>query len=128
MVRMFLFQWRTAMTRIGKSWLARVECLWRGSSRFPITRQRKATFRPQLEVLEDRLAPATITVTVAGDTLVNGQVTLREAIQSINQGADLNGDVTANRVGAYGTNDAINFNIGNAAQQINLKTASLPAL
>jgi hypothetical protein len=31
--------------------------------------------------------------------------TLREAITSINAGADVNADVTLTRVGAYGTND-----------------------
>ena len=59
---------------------------------------------------------ATITVTKTGTAIqrdgapaVDGQVTLREAIQSINNGADLNGDVTANRTGTYGTSDTINF-------------------
>src|SRR5437016_12713057 len=56
------------------------------------------------------VSAATVTVTSTGDTVaVNGAVTLREAIQSINAGANINADVVA--VGAYGTNDAIAFNI-----------------
>jgi hypothetical protein len=52
---------------------------------------------------------ATITVTDTGDTIaVDGLVTLREAITSANNNADVNADVVA--VGAYGT-DTINFNI-----------------
>jgi hypothetical protein len=67
--------------------------------------------RPQLEFLEDRLAPATIAVTSTADnTAVDGFVTLREAIESVNGGINKNADVVA--VGAYGTNDTINFNIG----------------
>jgi CSLREA domain-containing protein len=69
-------------------------------------------FRPRLETLEDRLAPAIITVTTASDTLVgNGQASLREAILSINAGADVNSDVTAHRVGVYGKSDTIAFSI-----------------
>jgi hypothetical protein len=53
---------------------------------------------------------ATITVTGTGDTIaVDGVVTLREAITSINNGANVNADVVP--VGAYGTNDQIVFNI-----------------
>ena len=50
---------------------------------------------------------ATITVTGTGDAIAtDGQVTLREAITSINNGANA-GD--ANAVGPYGSNDTINF-------------------
>ncbi len=56
---------------------------------------------------------ATITVTGTGDTVaIDGLVTLREAITSINNGANVNSDVVA--VGAYGTNDTIFFNIPGA--------------
>jgi len=37
---------------------------------------------------------------------------LREAVESINNGANTNGDVVA--VGAYGTNDEVRFNIAGA--------------
>jgi hypothetical protein len=51
---------------------------------------------------------ATITVTTTSDeTAVDGQVSLREAVMSVNGAADLNADVTANRTGSYGTNDTI---------------------
>ena len=53
---------------------------------------------------------ATVTVTDTGDTIaVDGVVSLREAITSINNGANVNADVVA--VGPYGTNDQIVFNI-----------------
>src|SRR5512141_2263999 len=62
-------------------------------------------------VVPARPAPAaTVTVTGTGDTVaVDGSVTLREAITSINNGANVNADVVA--VGAYGTNDTVAFNI-----------------
>jgi hypothetical protein len=69
---------------------------------------------------------ATITVTGTGDTVaVDGAITLREAITSINQGSNIS-DVVA--VGAYGTNDTINFNIvGVGVKTINLGSP-LPAI
>ena len=66
---------------------------------------------PALEALERRRLLATIVVTSLGDAsspMVDGQVTLREAIASVNAGANANADVAA--VGAYGTNDQIVFN------------------
>src|SRR6516225_2273285 len=93
-------------------WFAR---RWPTSSQRKARRQRRRPLR--LEPLEDRLAPAVITVTSNADTIaVDGLATLREAITSINNQADVNGDVTLNRVGNYaslagGTPDVINFNI-----------------
>ncbi len=56
---------------------------------------------------------ATIAVTGTGDTVaVDSVVTLREAINSINGGANINADVVA--VGAYGTSDTIHFAIPGA--------------
>ena len=56
---------------------------------------------------------ATITVTGNGDTsTVDGLVTLREAIDSVNGGANVNADVVA--AGSYGTSDTIHFNIAGA--------------
>src|SRR5216684_1061562 len=70
---------------------------------------------------------ATITVTGTGDTIaVDGVVTLREAITSINNAANLNADVVA--VGAYGTSDTINFNISGAGVHTIALTAVLPAI
>jgi hypothetical protein len=79
--------------------------------------RRKHSIRPWLESLEDRSAPAVITVNTTGDTIaIDTFASLREAITSINNQADVNGDVTLARVGGYastpgGTPDVINFNI-----------------
>src|SRR5690349_20849605 len=57
--------------------------------------------RPLMEVLERRYALATIAVTGPGDAVaVDGIVTLREAIISANNNANVNSDVSA--VGTYG--------------------------
>ncbi len=70
---------------------------------------------------------ATITVTGTGDTIaVDGLVTLRESITSINQGSNVNADVVA--VGAYGTNDTINFNIAGAGVKTINATSALPTI
>lgn len=67
---------------------------------------------------------AVITVTGSGDTIAtDGLTTLREAIDSVNNQADTNGDVTSNRVGNYaslsgGTPDTINFNIAGSGVKI----------
>ena len=73
------------------------------------------------------LQAATITVTSTGDTVsVDGAVTLREAISSINAAASVNADVLA--VGAYGSGDSINFNIpGSGVHSIAL-TSALPLI
>ncbi len=56
---------------------------------------------------------ATITVTSTADTsAVDGAVTLREAIQSLDAGASVNADVVAS--GVYGSNDTIAFDIPGA--------------
>jgi hypothetical protein len=95
-----------------KRWFARP---WSSSPRRPARCPRRLL--PRLEPLEDRLAPAVITVTFNGDTIaIDGLASLREAITSINNQADVNGDVTLNRVGNYasapgGTADVINFSI-----------------
>jgi hypothetical protein len=68
---------------------------------------------------------ATITVTGTGDTVaLDGVVTLREAIMSINAGASVNADVVP--VGAYGTADTINFNISGAGVQTIAPSTFLP--
>src|SRR3569623_2953041 len=85
----------------------------------------------RLESLEPRRLLATITVTSAGDAAaVDSGVSLREAILSINAGANLNADVVAS--GAYGTSVTILFNIpGGGVQTINVGgtgNGALPAL
>jgi hypothetical protein len=62
---------------------------------------------------------------------VDGTVSLREAIQSINAGANINADVVA--VGVYGVNDTINFAIpqpltGPVVQRINVGSTGNGAL
>ena len=87
--------------------------------------------RPCLENLEERATPATITVTTTSDAVAANFVTLREAIQSMNAGrnidANVNADVTMN---AYGTNDTILFAIPNGGQVIQPTVANgeLPAI
>jgi streptogramin lyase len=112
-----------------KSWFAR---LW------SIPRQRKARrlrrLALRLEMLEDRLAPAVITVNTTADTIaIDGFASLREAITSINNQADVNSDVTANRVGGYastpgGTPDVINFNIPAVGGQTISATSAEPTI
>ncbi len=82
--------------------------------------------QPRLEPLDDRLVPATITVTGTGDTIaVDGLVTLREAITSANSNADINADVVG--VGAYGV-DTIAFNIAGAGVKTITPGSALPAI
>ena len=70
---------------------------------------------------------ATVTVTGTGDTIaVDGAVTLREAITSIDNGANVNADVVA--VGAYGTNDQIVFNIPGTGLQTIAPASNLPTI
>ena len=69
---------------------------------------------------------ATITGTGTGDTVaVDGFVTLREALTSANQNADINADVVG--VGAYGS-DTINLNIAGNGVHIIAPTAALPTI
>jgi len=69
---------------------------------------------------------ATLTVTGTGDTVaVDGLVTLREAITSANNDANVNADVVA--VGGYGT-DTIKFNISGAGVKTITPAATLPAI
>jgi trimeric autotransporter adhesin len=70
---------------------------------------------------------ATVTVTGTGDTIaVDGLVTFREAIASINAGANTNADVVG--VGAYGTNDTIAFNIAGVGVHTIAPGSILPAI
>jgi CSLREA domain-containing protein len=76
------------------------------------------------------MTPATITVTTTADETVtnDASVSLREAIISINNAADTGADVTANRVGAYGVNDTIDFQIAGAGVQTISLGSSLPTI
>lgn len=91
---------------------------------FRRTRRRSAptSFRPLLELLEDRLSPAVITVTGTGDTIaVDGLVTLREAITAANTNL-ISGDAAAGDPGL----DTIRFNIAGAGVHTIQPTAALP--
>ncbi|MDB5340672.1 MAG: hypothetical protein JWN70_6291, partial [Planctomycetaceae bacterium] len=80
-----------------------------------------------LERLEERLVLSAIVVTGTGDAIAaDGFVTLREAITSINNGANVDADVTA--VGTYGVNDTISFNIVGAGVQTIAPATALPTM
>jgi hypothetical protein len=73
-----------------------------------------------------RSSAATIIVTNSNDAVAVGDgVSLREAILSLNAGANVS-DVVA--IGAYGTNDTIQFNIPGSGQHTIAVTTSLPPL
>ncbi len=85
--------------------------------------------RLNLEQLEAREVPAVITVTSLADVLdpnatANGIVTLPEAVVSMDNGADFNAAVAANRTGSYGTNNTIVFaaSLGNGAITLNVSS------
>jgi hypothetical protein len=82
-------------------------------------------YQPQFEALEDRWAPAVLTVTGVGDAIANdGVVTLREAITAANANHNIT-DVVGN--GAYGA-DIIQFIIpGKTVHTITL-TQALPKI
>jgi CSLREA domain-containing protein len=96
----------------------------RQSARARPSRPRRRV-RPQLEALEDRKVPAVIKVTTTTDdnTPNDGSVSLREAIQAINNGtAGADTDIGNQNPGVFGVNDTINFNISAAGtvQTINV--------
>jgi CSLREA domain-containing protein len=90
----------------------------------------------RLEWLEGRLAPAVVTVTTTADdnTPNDGSVSLREAIQAINNGtAGADTDISNQSPGVFGVNDTVNFNISasGTVQTINVGgtgNGALPAL
>src|SRR5437879_4471071 len=96
------------------------------------SRNRFRQYRPRLEFLESRLAPATLSVTTAADDLTpnDGSVSLREAITPVNAGNDLGDpDITAQNPGTFGSNDTIQFNIpGTGVHTILVGSSGLGAL
>src|SRR5437868_3942643 len=98
-------------------------------------RRRRSAYWPRLELLESRLAPAVVTVTTSADDLMpnDGTISLREAITAINAGNDLgDSDIVGQLPGAFGSNDAIHFNIpagfGPLVQTIQVGSTGLGAL
>src|SRR5262249_39325484 len=80
--------------------------------------------RPTLEVLEDRLAPATLTVNTLGDPTGGSQLSLRDAILAVNHGS-YTGPATGQVSGTFGSNDTILFQSG-LNGTLSLNTASRP--
>jgi hypothetical protein len=101
---------------------------------------RRAATRPILEALEDRLAPAVLTVNSLGDTVsgTTSTLDLREAIQLVNSGGTAT-DSSGNSLSAakvsqintatpFGTNDTIQFDpslFGSTQQTITLGGSEL---
>jgi hypothetical protein len=107
------------------------------ASRMPRT-NRKAPARSRLsvEMLEDRLIPATLTVSALADnTLADSQLTLREAILLVNNGGDAtaalgrsltSGEAAAvNTTTPFGVNDTIMLT-GSGSSGVNDLTVDLP--
>ena len=79
--------------------------------------RRGAFVKPVVELLEDRMAPAVLTVNTVADDLTpnDSSVSLREAITALNAGNDLGDpDIIAQAPGTFHGDlggDAIRFNI-----------------
>jgi hypothetical protein len=81
--------------------------------------------------LASSASAATITVTTTADETITNDapsVSLREAIISIDNQADTGADVTANRVGGYGTEGTINFAIPGSGRHTIFPGSALPTL
>src|SRR5205807_1558557 len=113
--RIMLFSWRRAADRNGK---------------ISHTRRSKPSrsYRPVLEGLENRWAPAVVTVTTTADDLtpLDGSVSLREAITAIDAGNTLGDpDIMNQNPGTFGVNDTIAFNIPQPADGPVVKTINV---
>lgn len=78
--------------------------------------RRRTNRRPRLELLEDRLAPAVLTVNSLADGLSDGtHLTLREAVALVDSGGPVPGTIDPSLVdttsGGLGTGDAIRFSV-----------------
>ncbi len=92
------------------------------------TVRRRVSVRPTLEMLEDRYAPAVLTVNSLADTITAGNaLTLREAIMVVDGtlGRSLNTAEQAQVTGTLGTNDTIQFNLPAGPQTITLTGGTL---
>jgi hypothetical protein len=97
------------------SWLRALRSICRveGNSARTAYRHSAAGFRPRLELLEDRTAPAMLTVTTLSDLSVHTGVSLRNAI------------ATANIDAQVGTADTINFDSSLAGGTVLLSQGQL---
>lgn len=91
------------------SWIASLFCRAPCSPR--PSRPPSPCCRPALEWLEDRLAPATLTVNTLTDFGGGSQLTLRAAIQAVDNGS-YSGSATSQVSGTFGSNDTILFQSG----------------
>jgi hypothetical protein len=123
-----------------RTWLRFVRLI---ASRPPAIRQGRSTRpnprrrTPVLETLEDRLAPATLTVNSLADT-VTGSATLdlREAILLVNSGGtatdpsnnSLSADKSSQIAGMFGVNDTINFHLASSGAQTIFLNSQLPPI
>jgi hypothetical protein len=81
-----------------------------------------------LEVLEDRLAPALLTVnTLADETTADNYLSLREAVGVVNSGSTsgLSSAELAQVSGALGSNDTIQFSLPSGPQTLTLTGSAL---
>ncbi|MDA1232848.1 MAG: hypothetical protein O2856_18930, partial [Planctomycetota bacterium] len=110
-----------------RKWFSQVACVT-SSSRTAIRRRRSGDAQQVAgEHLEQRLVLSAIVVTATGDSVAfDGFVTLREAIISINGGANVNADVMAG--GTYGVDDTTNFNISGGSVQTISPATPLPTI
>src|SRR5262249_1457381 len=116
---------RTLM--ITRSWIRR---LFAHMPPTPNTRRPvRRPYRPVLEVLEGRLAPATLTVnSVADNTTADAALTLREAVLLVDaggaattaRGRALTAQEAGQLTGAFGSNDTVQFDPGLSGQTITL--------
>ena len=112
-----------------RSWL---RTLFGRKARPVVTRApRRPRAHLTLEILEDRLAPATLTVnSTADNTTADNSLTLRESVLLVDAGgnatAALGRSLTAGEAGqikgTFGSNDTIQFDPGLAGQTIALTT------
>src|SRR5262249_51259470 len=107
--------------------------LWNKSHRQ--TPAKRTTYRPRLEVLEGRLAPALLTVNTTDDKIdhTDSFLTLREAINVVNDPSSyssLSGDEKhqINLSSPLGTNDTIQFHSSLNGQTITLGLLDLPII
>jgi autotransporter-associated beta strand protein len=91
------------------SWIA---ALFRRAPRSPRPgRPPGWSYCPTLELLEDRLAPATLTVNTLADSIGGSQLSLRDAILAVD-GGSYSGSAAGQVSGTFGSNDTILFQSG----------------
>src|SRR5262249_47288551 len=102
-------------------WMQNSRASRRGKSRQPS----RLRYVPRLDILEERLAPATLVVNSHKDNTNSGDgyLTLREAILSVNQGSLRDLSASGQVTGTLGTNDTIQFDPIFDGQSLSLNAA-----